>query len=42
LFDPAALAARDLAFIEQRARALLRTVGSVERGAMPRADDPFG
>lgn len=42
LFDPAALAARDLASVEQRARALMRAVGSVERGAMPRASDPFG
>ncbi|MCX4242985.1 bifunctional 4-hydroxy-2-oxoglutarate aldolase/2-dehydro-3-deoxy-phosphogluconate aldolase [Paraliomyxa miuraensis] len=42
LFEPAALAARDLAAIERRAAALLAAVGSVERGAMPRGDDPFG
>lgn len=41
LFDPAAVAARDLAGIESRARALVRAVGAVERGAMPVLADPF-
>jgi 2-dehydro-3-deoxyphosphogluconate aldolase/(4S)-4-hydroxy-2-oxoglutarate aldolase len=41
LFDPAVLAARDLLAIEQRARALVRAVGAIERGPMPQLDDPF-
>lgn len=41
LFEPAALAARDLLGIESRARALVRAVGAVERGSMPAAADPF-
>lgn len=42
LFEPAVVAARDFAAIEQRARALVRAVQSVERGPMPQLDDPFG
>jgi 2-dehydro-3-deoxyphosphogluconate aldolase/(4S)-4-hydroxy-2-oxoglutarate aldolase len=41
LFDPAAMAAGDLASVEPRARALLRAVETVERGPMPRPVDPF-
>jgi len=41
LFEPAALAARDLLGIESRARALVRAVGAVERGSMPAGADPF-
>lgn len=41
LFDPAAVAARDLVGIESRARALVRAVGAVERGPMPVLLDPF-
>lgn len=41
LFDPAALAAGDLAGIEPRARALVRAVESVERGPRPASLDPF-
>ena len=41
LFDPAVMAAGDVASIEQRARALLRAVQSVERGPMPQPVDPF-
>lgn len=41
LFDPAELAAGDLASIEPRARALVHAVESVERGPLPAAPDPF-